>query len=127
MSLSGQDLPEPIAKSSTQVLRLAGFLGDNQGFHRCHSSVRIRNPEIVTQRTYAEHLSAATSAHLRATVSVRKFVIGIGERHTERGPPILPSHNGFLVLDKAKFAEDLGPGLDLGQVALVEERQLQRP
>src|SRR5260370_40166306 len=68
MSLSGQDLPEPIAKSSTQVLRLTGFLGDNQGIHRCQSSVRIRNPEIVIQRTYAEHLNAATSAYLRATV-----------------------------------------------------------
>src|SRR5258708_40190688 len=68
MSPSGPDLPEPIAKSSTQVLRLTGFLGDNQGIHRCQSSVRIRNPEIVTQRTYAEHLNAATSAYLRATV-----------------------------------------------------------
>src|SRR5258708_5057788 len=68
MSPSGPDLPEPIAKSSTQVLRLTGFLGDNQGIHRCQSSVRIRNPEIVIQRTYAEHLNAATSAYLRATV-----------------------------------------------------------
>ena len=35
------------------------------------------------------------------------------------GPPILPPHNGFLLLDKAKFAEHLGPGLDLGTAGKV--------
>jgi hypothetical protein len=33
MSLSGQDLTEPIAKSGAQIFRLTGFLGDDQSLH----------------------------------------------------------------------------------------------
>src|SRR5437879_3702027 len=33
MSLSGQDLTEPIAKSGAHIFRLTGFLGDDQSLH----------------------------------------------------------------------------------------------
>src|SRR6266550_8879251 len=50
MSLGGQDLTETIAKSGAQVLRLTGFLGDDQSLHgdgrlfaRASRDYRIKN------------------------------------------------------------------------------------